>query len=70
MLKDIFQALDKSSFEEFQLYMNEMFAKNQAQTANIVSVDYENIMAINEPSITLKDAQNNIKDLSYLKFYR
>ncbi len=62
MVRDILRALDRKSFEEFQLYMNEMFAKNQEYNANISDLSYENIMQIDEPSRTLKQAKSNIND--------
>ena len=62
MVRDILQALDKYSFEEFQVYMSEIFAKNQKYNAEISSVDYESIMQMSESSRILKEAQNNIKD--------
>jgi MscS family membrane protein len=62
MIRNIIRALDKSSFEEFQSYMNEMFVKNQAFNAEMSSVDYEEIMQINDTSRILDEAKNNIKD--------
>lgn len=62
MIRDIIRALDKSSFEEFQSYMNEMFVKNQAFNAEMSSVNYESIMQIDDTSRILEEAKNNIKD--------
>ncbi len=62
MIRDILRALDKYGFEEFQTYMNEMFAKNQEYNANISSFNYENIMKLDNPSRTLKQAKINIKN--------
>ncbi|WP_373034711.1 mechanosensitive ion channel family protein [Sulfurimonas sp.] len=62
MIKNILLALDKLSFEDFQVYVSDMFAKNQEYNANITDVDYENILQLDEPSRTLKQAQENIRD--------
>lgn len=62
MIRDIIRALDKSSFEEFHSYMNEMFMKNQAFNAEMSSIDYESIIQINDTSRILDEAKNNIKD--------
>ncbi len=62
MVRDILRALDRYNFEEFQLYMNDMFVKNQEYNANINSVDYDNILKTSGTSKTLNQAKNNIKD--------
>ncbi|WP_372998694.1 mechanosensitive ion channel family protein [Sulfurimonas sp.] len=62
MIKNILIALNNMSFEEFQLYMSDMFVKNQEDNAKITSVDYEAVLQIDEPSRTLNQAKENIKD--------
>lgn len=62
MVKSILIALDDMSFEEYQAYMSEMFAKNQEYNSELTSVDYSDILALNQNSVILKQAQQNIKD--------
>lgn len=62
MIKSILRALDEMSFEEYQAYMSEMFAKNQEYNAEITSVDYYDILELNQDSKILRQAQQNIKD--------
>ncbi|EQB34430.1 hypothetical protein M947_10880 [Sulfurimonas hongkongensis] len=62
MIKSILRALDKMNFVEYQTYMSEMFAKNQEYNAELNNVDYSDILALNQDSTILKQAQQNIKD--------
>ena len=62
MIRDVLRGLDKYSFEEFQAYMSKIFVKNQEYNAQIIGVDYSNILNINQPSRTLQEAKENIKD--------
>ncbi|MCK9492303.1 MAG: mechanosensitive ion channel family protein [Sulfurimonas sp.] len=62
MIKSILRALDDMEFVEYQTYMSEMFAKNQEYNAELTSVDYFDILALNQDSAILKQAQQNIKD--------
>ncbi|MFT5835320.1 MAG: MscS family membrane protein [Sulfurimonas sp.] len=62
MVRNILKSLDKMSFEEFQIYMMDTFAKNKADNKKILKVDYESILQIDDSSITLKQAKQNIKD--------
>ncbi|EDZ62380.1 mechanosensitive ion channel family protein [Sulfurimonas gotlandica GD1] len=62
MVRSILRALNNMSFEEFQVYMSDMFVKNQEHNAEITNIDYEAILQIDEPSRTLKQAKENIRD--------
>ena len=62
MVKDILLALDKYNFEDFQDYMNTLFAKNQEYILSLNDVDYNPILEIEDTSKILMDAKENIKD--------
>lgn len=62
MIKNILIALDDMSFVEYQAYMNDMFVKNQEQNAELTSVDYSEILELNQESKILKQTQENIRD--------
>ena len=66
MIKNILIALNDMSFVEYQSYMSEMFAKNQEYNSELTSVDYSDILALNQDSKVIKQAQQNIKDYQAL----
>jgi len=66
MIKDILIALDRESFEKFQVDMNNRFATNQEFIAALNSVNYDDILKLDEPSKILKQAQNNIINFNAL----
>nr|WP_321268086.1 mechanosensitive ion channel family protein [uncultured Sulfurimonas sp.] len=62
MIANILIALDNMSFKDFEAYMNEMFVKNQEYNTKLTSVDYLDILELNQDSKILKQAQDNIRD--------
>ncbi len=66
MIKDILIALDKNSFEEFQLSMNARFATNQEYNAGINNRDYTDILELKESSRILNQAKKNIDNFRAL----
>ena len=62
MVKDILIKLDKVSFYDFDIYLNNRFAQNQKEISKINNVDFKPILNINDDSKILKVAKKRVKE--------
>ena len=62
MIKDVLNALDYASADEFNTELNANIVKNQLENESLIGIDYQSIMELEVDSKTLRQAQENIKE--------
>ena len=62
MVRKIFQALDYYGIDDFEVKMNDLFAKNQIELHTLEDVNYRSYLKMTKQDRTLKEAQLKIKD--------
>ncbi len=67
MIKNVLNALDYSSADEFHKELNEYVVKNQLQNQKIINIDYRPVLELEGDSKTLRQAKENIKEFYALK---
>ncbi|OIP57824.1 MAG: mechanosensitive ion channel protein [Helicobacteraceae bacterium CG2_30_36_10] len=63
MIRKTLLALDTSDISTFELNLNSIIAENQLENQRLMERDYEPFLVIEEDSKTLREAQENIREL-------
>ena len=67
LIRDILNALDESELESFDQRLNDYVVKNRASLQEIYSDNYDDILALDIDSHTLRQAQSNIHEFYLLR---
>ncbi|WP_309498043.1 mechanosensitive ion channel family protein [Sulfurovum sp.] len=62
MVRNILRALDYYDLKAYEQATADLFLKNQIEIQELMSVDYHPVLKLEKASVTLKEAQKNIKD--------